>query len=505
VSALAFLISEARRNDKTFVDGSATPRAPAGTIGPPAGPEIVSDDDPSTPAPRSRAVPSGRLGRLSSFGRLAGGVAGGMLAEGARRLAAGERPRVSDMMLTPANARRFADRLSHLRGAAMKLGQMISMDAGDLLPPELATILAQLRNQAYRMPPQQLDRVLRAEWGSDWRRRFARFEPSPIAAASIGQVHRATLPDGRVLAVKVQYPGVAESIDADVDNVATLLRVSNLLPATLDLKPLLAEAKRQLGEEADYLREGEQMRAYAERLAGDARFVVPALAEELTTRRVLAMEFVEGRPIEALGDADQETRDAAMAALLALVLRELFAFGVMQTDPNFANYRWQPGTADSWGRLVLLDFGATRTVPPTTADAYRALIEAGLARDLDRVRDTAVATGFLGAEAAARHRAAVDRMIAAIDAAMNRPGPFDFGDRAFVPVIRAEARALVEDRATWHVPHVETLFVQRKVSGTALLAARLKARVDVRGLAAAAIAAPTLAAPASHRDAAKRW
>ena len=443
----------------------------------------MSEDDPLSANNRGRAVPTGRIARLGTFGRLAGGVAGGMLAEGARRLAAGERPRLGDLVLTPANAARVADRLSHLRGAAMKLGQMISMDAGDLLPPELSAILSRLRNQAYRMPPQQLDGVLKAEWGADWRRRFVRFQAGPIAAASIGQVHRATLPDGRVLAVKVQYPGVAQSIDADVDNVATLLRVSNLLPPSLDLAPLLAEAKRQLAEEADYLREGEQMRAYAERLAGDDRYVVPALDDALTTRRVLAMEFVEGQPIETLEGAGQAVRDQTMTALVALVLRELFAFGVMQTDPNFANYRWQPDT----GRLVLLDFGATRAVPGSTADAYRELIAAGLARDLDRVRDTAVAAGFLGSDAAAAHRAAVDRIVAAVDAAINRPGPFDFGDRAFVPVVREEARALIEDRATWHVPDVETLFVQRKVSGTALLAARVKARVDVRALAAAAI------------------
>ena len=174
-----------------------------------------------------------------------------------------------------------------------------------------------------------------------------------------------------------------------------------------------------------------------------------------------------------------------MTALVTLVLRELFEFGVMQTDPNFANYRWQPET----GALVLLDFGAVRDVPADTAAAYRRLIEAGLARDTDRIRDVAVDTGFIGAAAARAHRAALDRIIAAIDVALNRPGPFDFGDRAFVPVVREEAKAMIADRATWHVPQVETLFVQRKVSGTALLAARLKARVEVRGLAAAAIGA----------------
>ena len=444
---------------------------------------MQQDDD--APNARHRAIPSGRAARLGVFGRLAGGVAGGMIAEGARRLAAGERPRMSDLVLTPANAARVADRLSHLRGAAMKLGQMISMDAGDMLPAELSTILARLRNQGYRMPPTQLDQVLTREWGAGWRRRFRHFEAAPIAAASIGQVHRATLPDGRVLAIKVQYPGVADSIDADVDNVATLLRVSNLLPSTLDLKPLLAEAKRQLAEEADYVREGEQMRLYGERLTGDPRYVVPVLEPELTTGRVLAMSFVEGRPIETLADAAQPVRDAAMTALVSLVLRELFDFATMQTDPNFANYRWQPDA----NALVLLDFGATRAVPVETADGYRRLIVAGLARDRDAIRDVAVETGFLGAVAADTYRPAIDRIIAAIDDALNRPGPFDFGDRAFVPIVREEAKALIADRATWHVPHVETLFVQRKVSGTALLAARLKARVDVRGLAAAAIGA----------------
>ena len=155
----------------------------------------------------------------------------------------------------------------------------------------------------------------------------------------------------------------------------------------------------------------------------------------------------------------------------------------MQTDPNFANYRWQPET----GRLVLLDFGATRDVPKVTAAAYKAMIEAGLIGDRNRMRETAVAAGFLGAGAAAAHQDPIDRIIAAIDEAMNRSDRFDFGDRAFVPVVREEAKAMIADRSTWHVPEVDTLFVQRKVSGTALLAARLQARVDVKGLAAALI------------------
>jgi predicted unusual protein kinase regulating ubiquinone biosynthesis (AarF/ABC1/UbiB family) len=427
---------------------------------------------------RGRAVPSGRLARFGSFGRLAGGVAGGMVAEGARRLAAGERPRMRDMLLTPGNVMRVADQLAHLRGAAMKLGQMISMDAGDLLPPELAQILARVRERAYRMPPAQLQQVLAAQWGRDWRTRFKRFEPSPIAAASIGQVHRAVTRDDRLLAIKVQYPGVAESIEADVDNVATLLRVSGLLPPALDIAPLLREAKQQLGEEADYLREGAQMARFGALLADEPGFVVPVLDPEFTTARVLAMSFEEGVPVETLTTAPQEVRDRLAGTLMALVLRELFEFGTMQTDPNFANYRYRPGT----GQLILLDFGAARPVSADTSAAYRGLLRAGLTGDRAAVKRAAIAAGILTDAIVERHEAALDRMIDVILVELNRPGPFDFGDRAFVSPLREDGATVASDRTAWHLPPADMLFVQRKISGTALLAARLGARVDVRAL-----------------------
>ncbi len=438
------------------------------------------DDPDSAEGAGGRAVPRTRLSRFGQFGRLAGGVAGGMIAEGARRLAEGERPRMRDMLLTPANVTRIADRLSHLRGAAMKLGQMISMDAGDMLPPELADIMARLRQNAFRMPPQQLQTVLAAEWGRDWRTRFSRFDATPIAAASIGQVHHARTRDGRILAIKVQYPGVAESIDADVDNVATLLRVSGLLPRELDIEPLLVAAKQQLREEADYLREAAQMTLFGSLLGDAPDYVVPAPDSEFTTARVLAMDFIESRPIESLVDAPQSLRDKVMHALIALVLRELFEFGVMQTDPNFANYRFLPDS----GRLVLLDFGAARPVPPETARGYRQLLAALMQGERAEVRAAALSAGFVGAGALARHGPRIDRMIDVVIGEMARPGAFDFGDRAFVGLLREEGMDIAGDTAAWHIPPADLLFVQRKVSGTALLAARLKAWVDVRSMVA---------------------
>ena len=415
---------------------------------------------------------------MAVFGRMATGVAGNVVAEGARRLADGQRPRMSELLLTPKNVTRVTDQLSQLRGAAMKLGQMISLDAGEFLPPELSDIMARLRNNAHRMPPAQLQKVLAEQWGANWRTRFRRFGASPIAAASIGQVHRAMTPDGRDLAVKVQYPGVRDSIDADIDNVATLLRISGLLPKEIDLAPLLAEAKRQLHEEADYAREAAQMTRFGALLADAPGYVVPVVDDEFSTDQVLAMSFVEGVPIESIADASAEIRDAAAAALIKLVIRELFEFGFMQTDPNFANYRYQPET----GRLVLLDFGAARNIEPTTANGYRDLLTAGLAGNRDAMCDAAVTSGFIGESAVVHHRARLDSMIDIVIAQMTQTGPFDFGDRSFVGVLREQGMDMATDRTTWHIPPVDTLFVQRKISGTALLVARLKARVDVREL-----------------------
>jgi predicted unusual protein kinase regulating ubiquinone biosynthesis (AarF/ABC1/UbiB family) len=432
---------------------------------------------------RYRKVPSARLSRLASFGQLAGGIAGGIVAEGARRLASGERPRLSDLLLTPANAVRVTEQLSRLRGAAMKLGQMISLDAGDVLPAELTSIMSRLRDAAHFMPPAQLNKVLISEWGVNWRSKFTRFDATPIAAASIGQVHRASLPDGRILAIKVQYPGVAASIDADLDNVATLLRMSGLLPPRLDIAPLLTEAKRQLHEEADYRREAAQMRRYSNLLAGDPTFVMPEPVDELSGSRILAMDFIPGSPIEALQQAPRKTRDAAMAALLGLVLRELFEFGHMQTDPNFANFRWQAET----GRIVLLDFGAARPVPAATANAYRALMRAGLAEDRQALREALVNIGFVTPGILARHGCAIDDMIEVLLRHLGKPGLFDFADRSFVERVRSQAEVIAADRGSWHIPPANTLFVQRKISGTALLAVRMEARLPLRDMVTAAL------------------
>lgn len=439
----------------------------------------MTKDDVSHAAALTSPVPSSRWERLARLGGLATTVAGGMLAEGARQLGQGKRPKMSDLLLTPANVRRVADQLSQLRGAAMKVGQLISMDAGDLLPPELAQILARLRADATAMPKRQVISVLAANWGLGWERRyFTHFSFSPLAAASIGQVHEARALDGRHMAIKVQYPGVRQSIDSDVDNVATLLRMSGLLPRDLDIAPLLLEAKQQLHDEADYLQEGAYLQRYAALLAASTDFVLPVLQPELTTQSVLAMSFVGGVPIEDLAQASQAVRNRAAELLVTLLLREIFEFQLVQTDPNFANYRYDLTTQ----QLVLLDFGATRPYATQMVEDFRQLMMAALADNTAAMAEAAIALGYFDQQTAVHHRKAVLRLFSLACEPLRFHGAYDFGGSDLALRLREAGLALGRDRDFWHIPPVNLLFLHRKLGGLYLLAARLKAQVNVQQL-----------------------
>ncbi|SNS24952.1 ABC1 kinase family protein [Tropicimonas sediminicola] len=419
-------------------------------------------------------VPAGRAARLHRLGMMATGIAGNMAAAGARSVTRGERPDLRQLLLTPANATRIADDLARMRGAAMKVGQLLSMEAGDVLSPELATILSRLRAAADPMPPQQLKTVLRDAWGSDWRRSFRQFDTRPIAAASIGQVHRAKLRDGTQLAIKVQYPGVARSIDSDIDNLGTLIRVSGLLPAGFEIAPYLAEAKRQLHLEADYRFEAEQLTAYARLLGETTRFEIPTVAKQWSTGSVLAMSYHPSRSIDWLAEASQGDRDRVARDLIALLLDEIFRFGVIQSDPNFANYRYNPES----GRVVLLDFGATRRLAPEIVDRCREILVAVLAGDTDGIETAFVALGALPDEMPRQHRARILAMIRMVFDELRRD-ELDFGDSDLLTRLRAEGQALAEDRVSPPEVPMDLLYLQRKIGGIFLLATRLRARVAV--------------------------
>lgn len=443
----------------------------------------------------SVAIPSGRIARFGHISALTAGVAGSMAFNGMAQLGKGRRPVIKDLLLTPRNISRVTDQLSKMRGAAMKIGQLVSMDSGDLLPPDLAQIMAGLRDNAYSMPPAQLKQVLNAQLPDGWLGSFNKFDVRPVAAASIGQVHRAKLKDGRNLAMKIQYPGVANSIDSDVANVGALIRLSGLLPKGFDLTPYLEEARQQLHEETNYAREGAQLARFRDLLDDAPQFVVPAVHEDWCTPKILAMDYVSGIAIEDADGETQAVRNQIVTNLIELALRELFDFGLMQTDPNFANYLYEPETR----QIVLLDFGATRAINPVIADQYRRLIRAGLSNDADGLMSAAEGIGFVDDATCDKHRARIAQMMRRVFGQFRDGTPIDFSHQHLPQQLQADGLALLEDGFVPPVLPMDVLLIQRKFAGMFLLAARLSACVDVAEMLHGHVTAPSKSTPKATR------
>lgn len=429
---------------------------------------------------RETRVPTTRLGRLVGLGLTAGQLVAGGVVEQLRRVASRDGRDSANAFLTGANATRLARRLSRMRGAAMKLGQLLSLESEHVLPSEFADALAILRDSADAMPRAQLNRLMGREYGKGWLDRFERFDYRPVAAASIGQVHHVLTVDGRELALKIQYPGVVKSIDSDVNNMATLLRASRILPMELDITGIVREAKRQLRQEADYLEEAGFLERYGEQVADETRFRVPKVHRDLTTKRVLAMDYLHGSPLTSLSDPDvpQSRRDRVGTLLYHLLFRELFEFRMMQTDPNFANYLVDAETGD----LDLLDFGSTVDFSAEFAERYARICRAMIDDDIKQVERIAVEIGYLRDDDPADHAGQIIEIILMICEPLRHEGPYDFGSSDLTARARDAGLDLVFRSGYFRAPPPETIFLHRKLIGTFLLCARIGARIDVRPL-----------------------
>ncbi|MBS9898366.1 MULTISPECIES: ABC1 kinase family protein [Vibrio] len=427
---------------------------------------------------KERSLPIHRISRFSKFASLATRVAGNVIAEGTKQIAKGNKPKAKDLLLTPQNIARLTDQLAHLRGAAMKLGQMLSMDAGDVLEPELADILSRLRSNADPMPAKQLNAVMESSLGTNWKAEFLSFNFKPIASASIGQVHQAYSDAGDNLAVKVQYPGIRKSIDSDVDNVGTLLKVVGLIPESVDYKGLLEEAKKQLHDEADYAREAQFAIRYHDALKEHPHFVVPKIHTESCSDSVLAMEFIDGSPIEKIEHYDQSTRDFVMHSLLELLFRELFEFKMVQTDPNFANYLYIENTR----QIGLLDFGATREYSERFSTGYRQAFASVVNNDEQGLNDALEQIGFFSQTILPDQRQAILDLVKMACEPMLVDEPYDFKASGLAQKLREAGTILSMEQEYWHTPPADALFLHRKIGGMYLLAARIGAKVNIRQL-----------------------
>ncbi|EGR2325015.1 AarF/ABC1/UbiB kinase family protein [Vibrio alginolyticus] len=427
---------------------------------------------------KERSLPTHRISRFSKFASLATRVAGNVIAEGTKQIAKGNKPKAKDLLLTPQNIARLTDQLAHLRGAAMKLGQMLSMDAGDVLEPELADILSRLRSNADPMPAKQLNAVMESSLGTNWKAEFLSFNFKPIASASIGQVHQAYSDAGDNLAVKVQYPGIRKSIDSDVDNVGTLLKVVGLIPESVDYKGLLEEAKKQLHDEADYAREAQFAIRYHDALKEHPHFVVPKIHTGSCSDSVLAMEFIDGSPIEQIEHYDQSTRDFVMHSLLELLFRELFEFKMVQTDPNFANYLYIENTR----QIGLLDFGATREYSERFSTGYRQAFASVVNNDEQGLNNALEQIGFFSQTILPDQRQAILDLVKMACEPMLVDEPYDFKASGLAQKLREAGTILSMEQEYWHTPPADALFLHRKIGGMYLLAARIGAKVNIRQL-----------------------
>ena len=284
--------------------------------------------------------------------------------------------------------------LGDMRGGAMKVGQLASFIDVALIPPEYRGIyqekLAALRDSAPPMPWTKVRSVLEGEWDEPVESLFESFEHDAVAAASIGQVHRAVLPGGRRVAVKVQYPEVADALAADVDLAAIGVRLAKAVAPGIDPALVVGELRERILEELDYELEAQHQRMFARAYRGHPFVEVPAVVTELSRRRVLVADWVDGRPFAAMVDLPQPERDRIGEIIQRFYFGAMHRIGRFNTDPHPGNFLLLDD-----GRMAFLDFGNVKDADPDWLAATIRAIEAALDRDVERFRDELTGLGYL--------------------------------------------------------------------------------------------------------------
>lgn len=350
------------------------------------------------------SIPTGRIRRTAKVAGLAGGQTARNYATKAANLTRGEQQRRDAAARRQAQAaEQILDVLGNMKGAAMKIGQVASYIDTGAFPPEfqerIEAKLGELRDSAPRVSFKQMRAVIEDGLGERIGDVFAEFDEHAVAAASIGQVYRARLRDdagklgGREVAVKVQYPGVAQAVRSDLQNLGLLLRVAKRIVPGIDVKALSAEIKERLIDELDYEQEAQAQRAMARAWRGHPFVVIPEVVTALSSERVLVTEWIEGRSFEQVRELPVAERDRFGEIVLRFFSGSLYRNGHFSGDPHPGNYRLLDD-----GRVVFLDFGMTKHVDDAFLERERAVFAAGMTGDAVALHEALVAAGYYPAD-----------------------------------------------------------------------------------------------------------
>jgi predicted unusual protein kinase regulating ubiquinone biosynthesis (AarF/ABC1/UbiB family) len=344
--------------------------------------------------PVADKLPTGRWRRAAKVGRLAGGQAARGYATKATNLARSEDGRRDAATRRQVEAaEQIFEVLGQMKGAAMKVGQVASFIDTGAFPPEfqerVQAKLAELRDAAPRVSFDRMRKLIEADMGERLDRVFTEFDEEAVAAASIGQVYRARLRDGREVAVKVQYPGVARAVRADLQNLGLIMRVAKRMAPGMDAQAMTREIRQRLTDELDYEHEAQQQRAFARTWRGHPFIYVPPVITELSSEHVLVTEWAEGRGFEEVRELDRPTRDRFGEIVFRFFFGSLYRNGHFSGDPHPGNYRLMDD-----GRVAFLDFGMTKRVSREDVAAEIAAVRFGMEGDVEGLHRQLGAMGF---------------------------------------------------------------------------------------------------------------
>ena len=338
-------------------------------------------------------VPTGRLQRFMKLSGLSSQVTASTLGQKVKGLFQKEEDRVRSVLETRIkNAERMVETMGHLKGAVMKVGQMISLHDGEGMPREISDILSKLQSQAPPLKYERIEEQFIKAFDAPPSTLFRSFEVEPMASASLGQVHRAVTLEGLPVAVKIQYPGIAETIASDLQNLRAMFDAMGFVSRRFDTEGIFGEIRDRLLEEVDYVQEAINLETFRALYADDPRVVIPRYLPRLSSERILTMALIEGMTTQEMLDAGltQEERNALGVNLLDIFLKQLLHFDMIHGDPHHGNYLFLND-----GRVALLDFGCVKRLPPGFMKSYRALALATVNNDRPQMLKYLISLGFL--------------------------------------------------------------------------------------------------------------